>query len=146
MAHAGGRPKKYKSADDMQVIIDSYFDSCYEDKTILDKDGNYVGTEKIMVRPLTITGLALALDMTRDMIIDYQDDAEFSNTIKKAKMKCHNFAEEQLFTNKSAAGVIFNLKNNYGWRDKTEQDITVSTGIAERLKRAKERKCGVVEE
>lgn len=43
---------------------------------------------------------------------------------------------------------IFWLKNRQKdkWRDKTEQEVTVNDGIAERLKRAKERKGNVAEE
>ena len=43
-------------------------------------------------------------------------------------MKCQQYAEEFLFVGKNAAGVIFNLKNNYGWRDKTEQELTGKDG------------------
>jgi len=28
--HAGGRPLKFQSIDDLQKKIDAYFDSCYE--------------------------------------------------------------------------------------------------------------------
>jgi hypothetical protein len=91
--------------------------------------------------PYTITGLALALGTTRDLLIDYEDKDEFSDTIKEAKAKCHNYAERKLFE-ANATGPIFNLKNNYGWKDKTEVDNTV-TGVnlsaeqAEQLIRAR---------
>jgi hypothetical protein len=38
-----------------------------------------------------------------------------------AKVRCENFAEEQLFLGKNAAGPILALKN-YGWTDRYEQD------------------------
>ena len=108
MAHPGGRPKKYNKAEEMQAKIDAYFSYCDEKE-----------------KPYTITGLALALDMDRRSLLNYSEDSEFFPTIKKAKQKCEAYAEEQLYLGKNTAGVIFNMKNNYNWKDKTEQEVTV---------------------
>lgn len=129
MAHAGGRPRKYKCVEDMQVLIDKYFEESW------DTDNN---GRRYMVRPYTVSGLAYALGMDRQMLVDYAARDEFSDTIKNAKRKIEAFAEEQLFTNRNAAGVIFSLKNNYGFRDKSEQTLTVND-ITDDLKRARER-------
>jgi hypothetical protein len=45
------------------------------------------------------------------------------DTIKKAKGRVELKLEEHLYGN-SVAGAIFNLKNNFEWRDRTETDIT----------------------
>ena len=133
--HAGGRPLKFESAEELQEKIDLYFKDCdphIEDveilKDILGSDGKPTGdvegriTQRITKqKPYTITGLALALDTTRETLLDYEAKDEFSDTIKKAKQRCHNYAETMLF-NSNPAGPIFNLKNNYGWRDKVEQE------------------------
>ena len=115
-----GRPLLFKSAEELQIKIDKYFDSCYVDR--IDKDTGKEYTENI--RPLTITGLAVALDCDRVTILDYGNKEEFSSTVRAAKLKIQNFAEENLFTNRNASGIIFNLKNNYGWVDKIETDNT----------------------
>ena len=117
MARGRGRPRKYKSAKEMQDRIDRYFAECDEQD-----------------RPYTITGLALALDMDRQRLLNYSADDEFYDTIKKAKAKCERYAEERLFQGGNAAGVIFNLKNNYGWRDKTEQEVNVNVSLADALR------------
>ena len=56
----------------------------------------------------------------------YEDiNTEFLRTIEKAKLRCHMFAEESLWRKTQVAGVIFNLKNNYDWKDKmTNENIT----------------------
>lgn len=109
-----GRPRKYTSVEDMERDIERYFQEC-----------------KVEGRPYTITGLALALDMDRDSLLNYEkneDYKEFFGTVKRAKQKCQNYAEECLFTGKAnIAGVIFNMKNNYGWVDKHEIDQTIKT-------------------
>ncbi len=97
--HAGGRPRKYESPDEMQVAIDGYFDV----------------TEKT-----TICGLALALGfISRQSFLDYSGySKEFSDTIKKAKTRVERYYEQHL-VEKNAAGSIFALKN-FGWQDKHE--------------------------
>jgi hypothetical protein len=139
MKHPGGRPLKFKTVEELQKLIDDYFESCFTDKPIIDKAGDVIGVERVQVRPYTITGLAMALDMSREGLLNYQEREQFFDAITRAKMKCHNYAEELAMTSRNPTGVIFNLKNNYGWKDKTETELTVSTGIAERLQRAKDR-------
>lgn len=102
-----GRPLKFESPEHLQDLIKFYFQSCDENK-----------------KPYTITGLALALDTSRETLINYEKREEYFDTIKRAKLRCQNYADERLFEAKQVAGVIFNLKNNYGWVDKTETDIT----------------------
>jgi len=114
----GGRPKIYNSIKQMQKDIDKYFKSCI--KKIIDPETGEITVEQI--RPFTITGLALALNMDRRTLLNYEKDDKFFPTIKKAKLKCENFAEEQLFKSGTVSGVIFNLKNNYNWKDKQEID------------------------
>ncbi len=98
-----GRPKAYTEVELMQQKIDKYFQECDMNK-----------------EPYTITGLALALDLDRKSINNYAKDSEFFPTIKKAKLKVENYLEKRLIKDSSATGIIFNLKNNYGWSDKQE--------------------------
>ena len=101
----GGRPPKWNSPDEIQPLIDAFFDECDEKK-----------------EPYTITGLALALGTTRLGLITYEKKPEFANTIKSAKARCENYAEKRLYQNGNSAGPIFALKN-YGWTDKQEIDM-----------------------
>ena len=98
-----GRPLKYKTKEELQEAIDNYFIMCDEQK-----------------RPYTITGLGLAVGLDRQQLLEYGERDEFVDTIKNAKQKVHNFVEEHLFCSGITTGVIFNLKNNFGWQDKTE--------------------------
>lgn len=71
-------------------------------------------------RPLTITGLAVHLGTTRELLNNYSKTDYFHDTIKKARSIIHNYSEESLWTPMITSGVIFNLKNNWGWKDQTE--------------------------
>lgn len=107
-----GRPKKYNSVEEMQQLINDYFNYCDENK-----------------KPYTVSGLANALDLTRQSLLNYEEDDEFFDTIKRAKSKIEQFAEECLFVGSNTAGVIFNLKNNYNWKDKQEIEAEVNTDV-----------------
>lgn len=102
-----GRPLKFKSVNAIQKKIDAYFAACKKEK-----------------RPYTITGLALALDTSRRTLLNYQDNDKYFHTIKKAKLKIQSWTEEQLYRTTQVTGVIFNLKNNYGWKDKLEHELS----------------------
>lgn len=145
-----GRPLKFSSVEDLQRQIDAYFADCdphwttgmswrekrdSSNKVMRDDWEEYERRYETDQIPYTITGMALALDTTRDTLLDYEsgnydnvdfdDDltARFSDTIKKAKLKIHGYAERRLDGN-NPTGTIFSLKNNFGWVDKTESDIT----------------------
>lgn len=97
-----GRPLKYTSVEDMQVLIDAYFKDCDENK-----------------RPYTVSGLAFALECSRSTLMDYQGKDKYSNTILRAKDKCELFSAELLLKKEgSTKGVEFNLSNNHRWADK----------------------------
>lgn len=93
----------YKTAEEMQLVIDDYFDG-----------------EDIP----TVAGLTLALGFcTRKSLFDYEGKEEFVNTVKRAKLRIEGFLEHRLIEGKGqVAGVIFNLKNNFSWRDRHDVD------------------------
>lgn len=135
-----GRPLKFKSVKELQKKIEEYFNSCYELKwfdedkrdsegnKIKDIKGNNVKThiqKRVVVKPISITGLAIYLNTSRETLINYEGKDEYFDTIKKAKDYCHNYVEDGILNGKiNPAAGIFNLKNNYGWKDKTETDLT----------------------
>ncbi len=101
--HAGGRPRRYKSPDEMQVAIDKYF----EDN-----------------KKPTICGLAIGLGFCqRSALLTYEGySKEFYNTTKRAKLRVEAGYEEDLRSN-HATGAIFALKN-FDWTDKREYQHT----------------------
>ena len=134
-----GRPLKYKTAKEMQAVIDEYFNACYQQKHDTEYVGKgekkrkilvpqfYVNGDPIMeyVQPITISGLARRLDMTREQLIEYSERNEFTDTVKKAKARVQEYVEYALMAGKAhPSSAIFNLKNNYGWKDKTESEVT----------------------
>jgi len=99
-----GRPLKFETVEQLQSQVDSYFALTPKDEW-------------------TITGLAMALDTSRQTLCDYEDERpEYSDTVKKAKIKVENGYEIDLKKH-GRSGTIFALKN-FDWKDKTETDLT----------------------
>ena len=127
-----GRPLKIQSVEELNQKIDQYFSDCdphiakrmVETGTKADGETMF-GLRDIMTeqKPYTMSGLAHALGISRQTLLDYGDREEFMDTIENAKEKVHRFTEEQLF-GKSSSGASFSLKNNWGWKDKQEIDHT----------------------
>ncbi len=119
-----GRPKKYNTAEEMQEKIDSYFLSCF--KPALDKKGkvmcNPLTGNPILIqfKPFTMSGLADALDMSRQSLLNYKKNDEFFDTIERARRKVEIYTEEKLFEKETCNGSKFSLSNNFGWADKQE--------------------------
>ena len=120
-----GRPAKYENPEDMQKIIVEYFNEC-------EAEGK---------KP-TVTGLGYVLDMNRTDLINYEKCFEcdrlkqypdavrrgFVNTIKEAKRFIESCLEDKLINGTTTPiGLIFALKNNYGWVDKQEIEQTNKT-------------------
>ena len=100
----GGRPKKYSKTEELQNSIDKYFKDCDKKE-----------------KPYTMSGLAYALDMDRKTLLNYSKDEEFFPTIKKAKQKVEQQLEENALIGKgNSTFTIFNLKNNFEWKDNVE--------------------------
>lgn len=135
--HAGGRPPKYTKAEIMQYKINKYFESCFvpsrnkKGEILFDEKGKVI---KIQVRPFTVSGLADALDMSRQSLLNYSEKEEFFDTIMRAKRKCEVYAEEMLFDKNSTNGAKFSLANNFeGWREKQEVEHSGSLKLEDVL-------------
>lgn len=120
-----GRPRKYETPEDMQKIIDEYFNECRE-------NGKYP----------TVSMLAYRLNMGRQDLINYENCIDldtlkncsdemrkrFMDTVKKAKQYIEGGYEDRLINDgRTPIGTIFTLKNNYNWVDKTEVEQTNKT-------------------
>jgi hypothetical protein len=95
-----GRPRKFKSPDEMAPLIDKYFKEADDRK-----------------QPYTVPGLALALGFSyRQGPWEYAKKySKFTDTIKKARLRIEEQRNVQLISERNAAGKIFDLCNNFGW-------------------------------
>lgn len=122
IGNCGGRSLKYETAEEIQLVIDRYFDKCQGD-LLKDEEGEPIydkhGQPVIIGKPPTVTGLALALGFTsRQALLNYQDRIEFFDTISIAKARIEEYTEARLFDRDGVNGAKFSLTNNFkGWKD-----------------------------
>jgi hypothetical protein len=106
---------RIQTAVEAQSRMDKYFKDCEKKK-----------------RPLTIAGLVNALGLiSRQSLLNYENEEKHTDiskeekllivdTIKRARMKVEQYLEENLINGKQVAGTIFNMKNNFGYIDRTD--------------------------
>lgn len=122
-----GRKPKYTSAEEVQTLIDKYFEDC-KGEVLMNKDTGEPVFDKfgqpviVNAMPPTVTGLALALGFTNRLdLLRYQGKPEFRDVITKAKLRVEAYAEARLFDRDGANGARFSLDCNFKWgRDKEE--------------------------
>lgn len=106
---------KYKSKKKLQEGINNYFEKC-------DKDN----------RPYSMSGLAYHLGIDRVTLINYGKTESYFTLIKDAKDRVQAQIEENALCGKgNATFSIFNLKNNYGWKDETSVNVEKETPSVE---------------
>ena len=111
-----GRPLAFKSVKELEKAVDNYFAV----------DAHIDQGEGLVYLP-TMSGLALSLGVDRKTVLNYSNKEDFFPTINKARCKIESFIETRLYGN-NVTGCIFNLKNNFGWKDRSEIDNLSSDG------------------
>lgn len=109
-----GRPPKFTDPKKMKEILDKYFESTPDNK-------------------ITLTGIILALDTNKETFYEYAQKEGFKEIINNARLRVENSYETDL-RDKGRAGDIFALKN-FGWKDKTETEISNNGTIAININR-----------
>ncbi len=103
-----GRPLKFKTPEEILKLGEAYLAKTPE----LD---------------WTVTGLALALNTSRETLSEYQERPEFVDAIRYLKDKVE-YSYELGLRRRGNAGDVFGLKN-FGWRDKTESEQTIVADV-----------------
>lgn len=104
-----GRPRMYATKEDLEEQVKEYFVNCYEERI-----------------KLTITGLVLYCGFAdRKSFYSYEQNPEFSHTIKKARALIElNY--ELMLQEAFPQGAVFALKN-LGWSAEETTETTVKT-------------------
>jgi len=104
------RPVLYDTPEKFVAVADAYFAKCEADEAVP-----------------TVNGLCIALGMTRETLLRYEEKEGFSDPVKLVRMRLEA-AWEQRLAGPNAAGTIFWLKNQ-GWTDRSEQVIDAKVSM-----------------
>lgn len=119
----GGRPRKFDKVEQLEEMIETYFESCFG----VDSEDN-----RIQIRPITLEGLAYDLGCDRRTIWNYKgmkdsNNHEYFPAIKKAIDRCNVSLIEYALTAKNPAGAIWLACNNHEYTQKVEVHTTTTS-------------------
>lgn len=128
-----GRPPKYNNPEEMQRIIDLYYLACKINRDDIKPPSTLSDEDLLIIEEVedivpAISGLAYTLGMATETLRAYGKEDEFSATVKRAKQRVEMSLEQRL-AGTAVTGSIFSLKNNFGWKDKTEQEIKTDMNV-----------------
>ena len=134
-----GRPLKFKTPKELKTKVKDYFQRC-DDWKIIKKISWWEVVSMNVPIPYTVEGLCVYLDIDRKTLLNYQWerewqkelDSEFVHTVKNAKQKIlSNMQERALLWESNPAVSIFNLKNNYWFKDQTHVESNNTHQVAQ---------------
>jgi len=144
--YLGGRPKKFKTPQELQEKVDGYFETCwgaryYNGKPLLDENGEVV---KGIIRPYTMSGLARYLGISIKCLFEYEVHSkagtmlpEYAEILTDAKLRIQEYAEQRLYDREGSSGARFVLETGFGWLTKKEAQELRQTD--KRIKLAREK-------
>ncbi len=137
-----GRPKKYSPAA-FKRGVNKYFAAISREKALKEKvcigtdDAgkdiyrwepvkNALGEDATVIeyfqRP-SVSGLCGYLHMHRDTFNEYSRHEDYADICAAAKNEIEAYLCSQLGSGKGDSGIIFNLQNNFGWKQKQEVEL-----------------------
>lgn len=117
-----GRPLRFKTVKQLQDEIDEYFDYC--DRRIRQEwsEKKQEVVHAVSPAPYTMSGLARRLDISRETLVQYGHKDKYSDAVIRARERVQEDVENRMMETKNEKGAQFSLKNNFGWKDKTETE------------------------
>mgnify|MGYP003548349556 CR=1 FL=1 len=119
--HYLGKPRSYKSVEEFELKCSGYFIETLKKK-----------------KPVGIAGLAAYLDIDRTTLWNYEKKypETYGLVIKQAKAKIEAFLEQGLYERNHVTGIIFNLKNNFGYAEREKvENVNVDMTYEEYVKK-----------
>lgn len=109
--NVGGRPRLYKNEQSFDDKTEAYFAEC-----------------EVKDKMPTLSGLCYFMGFEDKESFSHYDSygGGYSRTVKRARLRIEDDRNQRLVKSDFSPGIIFDLKNNHGWKDKTEQELTVN--------------------
>lgn len=129
------RPRKIESPEALQQAFDEYMAHCAAfTKSVLSNSGKLVDVPTPRVP--TVGEFCRFIKMERHTLDEYALREGFSATIKSIHAQIHDAKQIALLNGEgNTTGIIFDLKCNHGWKDKTtiehEGEITVTMNLTQ---------------
>lgn len=132
-----GAPKKYKTAAALRRACEDYFDSISCEIEAKYPTGEQIKNVRgepirytVFAKPPSLQELWLKLGISKKTWCNYanSEDPSYQWVTQWAKANVEAYlAGKILEGGKGVQGIIFTLKNNFGWREKTEIEVGEET-------------------
>lgn len=111
-------------------VLDDFGHQKVQFKQVITADGK-AAFETCWTEPPSLTGLCLYLGIDRATFSRYgsydpenpEESEKFCNTVTRARGRVEAYLESRLEDKSAARGAIFNLQNNFGWKEKKEMEL-----------------------
>ena len=133
-----GAPMKYKTAKSLERAIEKYFRSIsatvpmagIDGREILNDNGEPIMKVEYLIPP-SVVSMCLYLGIDKRTWANYSNPAlhpEFAEVTARAMLRHEAYLVEQsIVREKSVSGILFNLENNYGYKQKKEVELGEAT-------------------
>lgn len=119
----------FKSVDELERYITAYFKGLeYEKTETVTRHGQKITYKSKSMRPPTISGLALSLNVSRRTLLNYSKKDEFSHVLARAKNRIAAWNEAALFSRETYKGARFNLVVNFGYGKEDVREVGGTRG------------------
>lgn len=139
-----GRPKKY-NAKKLEKAVEGYFASIsrivpvteqvptderdshghviFRTVPVMNQLGKQIKLLEYVVPP-TVGGLCAHLGIHRSSWANFANDEELAPVVEAARGRLQAYLEQQLLERKDVKGIVFDLENNYGYRERRSVEVT----------------------
>ena len=118
---------RFKTREELEYLISEYFAS--KVRPVVDEEGFFAGYK--WIEKITFTGLANWLHLTTNQLKYYRGKPEFQAIFDRAKQIIEEYNEQALLDNRNPAGLCFIMKNNFGWKDSQDINVTQKHSLSE---------------
>lgn len=143
-----GRPRKYATATAFQNAVNRYFlrtsrvvgvteqvptgrfdqhgHMICEERTVKNQLGETATRVEYLQKP-SVAAICTEIGISRDTWNEYERREGYDAVCAAAKLEIERYLVERLGSGKGDSGVMFNLKQNYGWKDRMEVEAGPQT-------------------
>lgn len=115
------------SPDDVVKQSGEYLEALTDTKVDRDKNGKVMNVTKSWRELPTMTGLLSYLGIVKKTWAEYRKDKAYTDYCQYIEQLIEHAMEVALYDAKNPNGLIFGLKNQFGWVDKREYSKTEET-------------------
>lgn len=103
---------------------DKWGHEIYELQDVINDKGKVITYTEYVIPP-SVIDLCLWLKISRQTLLNYEDDERYLDTITRARGRIEGCKARMLHTSKNVQGVMFDLECNHKWKREQKMELDV---------------------